>query len=143
MRAGVPLFKKLKTVFDGTPALVSAFPGGWVATTRLRKPELFPALAIGIVGEDREIVTNKGGYYVFNFEIGILSQSFAEAGDEVLTELVETTTIGVTASGPVVLVADKLRLISIDRFPTGARYEEDDTLNLHACYTIFRARVAM
>ncbi len=141
MRIAVPLFAKIKTVFDDTPAMVSSFPGSWVYGTRLKKPADYPAVIVMITGEDRVSQTNRSGYFEFDFELGIMAQTFETAGDEILTELLESTTIGITANGPIDLNA-KLKLLAISKYPEGARYEEDDVINLHACFSMFKARVA-
>lgn len=91
--------------------------------------------------ESLDTITNKGGYLEFQFEVGIVGESFEQCTDWKLGKALEDATIGLTADGPVVLDGGT-RLIAINTVPMGANYIEDKTNNLFICFVLFSAKIS-
>ncbi len=135
MRIAKPLFALLKTAWDAA-GLASKFPGGYQAGQLIATPSRLPMLQPWPLTEHRTGQSNKGAYWTYQFEVGIVATTFEQSGDEALTEALEAATVGITAQGPVQLTS-KIRLITVGRYPDGAKYVEDTKLNLFICNILF------
>ena len=138
-RIAGPLFAALKVAWDAAN-LQARFPGGYVAGQRITRPARLPALQPWPLKEASDVITNKGGVFDFNFEVGIVGETFEMATDWKLTKALEDATFGITANGAVTLDGG-MRLLGFNNVADGAHYVEQPP-DLFICFVLFSARIA-